>query len=70
MVKTKEEAEMIEEAKHFGVEYAWMLAREVDKITPLGKRRLFGTCNVFELPFEQVRKIYFENLKKEGGDLI
>lgn len=70
MVKTKEEAEAIEEAKRFGVGFAWMLAREIDKMAPPKRMRLFGTCNVFELPFEQVRKIYFENLKKEGGDLI
>lgn len=70
MVKTKEEAEAIREAKRFGVGFAWMLARDIDKMAPPEKLRLFGTCNVFELPFDFVRKIYFENLKKEGGDLI
>lgn len=70
MVKTKEEAEAIREAKRFGTGFAWMLARDIDKMSPPEKRRLFGTFEVFELPFEQVRKIYFEDLKKEGGDLI
>lgn len=70
MVKTKEEAETISEAKRFGVNFAWMLAHAIDEMTPAKRMRLFGTRNVFELPFEQVRRIYFENLKKEGGDLI
>lgn len=70
MVKTKEEAEAIREAKRFGTGFAWMLARDIDKMAPPEKLRLFGTYDVFELPFDLVRRIYFENLKKEGGDLI
>jgi hypothetical protein len=70
MVKTKEEAEMIEDAKNFGADFAWMLAHAIDKMAPQKKKRWFGTYKVFELPFEQVRRIYFENLKKEGGDLL
>jgi len=68
MVDTKEQAYYAREGMHFGTEFAWMIAKEVDNLTMAKKMRLFGTYDVFSLPFKQVRRTLLKDISKEEGD--
>ena len=65
MIDTKEKVVNNQGNIHFGIEFAWWVAQKVDKMTMAKKMRLFGTYDVFDLPFDQVRKILLKDFSEE-----